>query len=131
MYKREQKRIERNADIARRLRASADRARVLCTEASTALWNLHDVLHFEQLIHGHQGLLSPLPASLARLGNCDRADAVLHLVVARATLRLRLVRVEVLGWLAQTHPEVLVTLLAVASGEQESSDASEYSATPK
>lgn len=119
MYLREQERAKRNAAIVRELSESALQSWNVCAELSRALLTLRDNPEFRRLVDGHRGLLQVLPALLAGSGATNRADAILHLVVARAALGPLLVRVEVLGWMAQEHPRALVTLLAVVAGDHE------------
>jgi len=119
MYLREQERAKRNIAIVRELNESALRSRNVCAEASHALLTLRNDPEFRRLVDGHRGLLEVLPALLAGSQSPDRADAMLHLVVARAVLSPLLVRVEVLGWMAHVHPQVLVTLLAVVAGNHD------------
>jgi hypothetical protein len=97
MYLREQERAKRNAASVRELNASASRSWRVCAEASRALLTLRNDPEFRRLVDGHRGLLEVLPALLVGSRSPDRADAMLHLVVARAALSPLLVRVEVLG----------------------------------
>jgi hypothetical protein len=119
MYRRESERAKREAAITAELAAAAMVAWDLCADASRALLELGDDPQFRELANDHEGLFEALPASLAPSMHMHRADAILGLVVARATLQPLLARVEVLGWLARTHPDALVSLLkaiAPASG---------------
>jgi hypothetical protein len=113
MYRRESERAKREAAITAELGAASTIAWDLCADASRALLELGDDPQFRELAHGHEGLFVALPASLAPSMHMHRANAVLGLVVARATLQPLLARVEVLGWLARTHPDALVSLLKV------------------
>lgn len=119
MYLGEQERAKRKAAIVRELNESAAQSWQVCAEASCALLALGSDSEFQRLVDGHRGLPGVLPALLAASGSPDRADAMLHLVVARATLSPLLVRMEILGWMAHTHPQALVTLLAVVAGDHE------------
>lgn len=58
---------------------------------------------------------------LVRSKDVSRADAILQLAVARATLKPVLARIEVLGWLARDHPDSLVQILRVISTDAASS----------
>ncbi|MGY3231198.1 hypothetical protein ACVWWJ_002682 [Luteibacter sp. HA06] len=113
MYMRESERAKREAAITAELAAAAKVAWDLCADASRALLQLGDDPQFRELAHGHEGLFAALPASLAPSMHMHRADAILGLAVARATLQPMLARVEVLGWLARAHPDALVTLLKI------------------
>jgi hypothetical protein len=117
MYRREQERSKRNAELDRSLRHSARTSWNTCADASRALLTLGKDPEFRRLVSGHHGLLDVFPASLAASISHDRADAILQLTVARAALRPLLVRVEVLGWLAYAYPDALVSLLGVVSGD--------------
>jgi hypothetical protein len=117
MYMREAERARREAAISAELGAASMIAWDLCADASRALLGLHKDPAFRELAHDHDGLFEALPASLASSMHTDRADALLGLIVARATLQPLLARVEVLGWLARAHPDALVTLLKVAAPE--------------
>jgi hypothetical protein len=115
MYMRETERARREAAIAAELGMAAKDAWDLCADASRALLGLHQDTQFRGLAHEHEGLFEALPASLAPMMRTRRADAVLTLAVARATLQPLLARVEVLGWLARVHPDALVALLKVTA----------------
>jgi hypothetical protein len=115
MYMRESERAKREAAIAAELGAAATLAWDLCADASRVLLELSEDPQFRELAHDHEGLFEALPASLAPMMHTHRADAILVLVVARATLQPLLARVEVLGWLARAHPDALVTLLKVTA----------------
>lgn len=115
MYSRESERSRREAVLAAELASSARRAWSLCADASRVLLELHKDPQFRALVHNHQGLFEALPASLAPTMGSEGADAILSLMVARATLRPVLDRVEVLGWLARSHPGALVTLLKLVT----------------
>jgi hypothetical protein len=117
MYRREQERSKRNAELARSLSHAASTSWDACADASRALLTLGKDPEFRRVASGHHGLLEVFPASLAASTSHDHADAILQLAVARAALRPLLVRVEVLGWLAYAYPDALVTLLGVVSGE--------------
>jgi hypothetical protein len=117
MYLRESERSRREAALAVGLGSSARRAWNLCADASRVLLELHKDPQFRTLVRNHQGLFEALPASLAPTMDSEWADAILILMVARATLQPILARVEVLGWLARAHPEALVTLLKVLTPE--------------
>lgn len=117
MYMREQERARRESTVEGTLAAAEKAAWGKCADASRVLLVLRKEPQFRKLVRGHPGLLEVLPATLANSMSSKRAHAMLTLVVARLVLRPLLVRVEVLGWLARTYPDSLVTLLEVAAGD--------------
>lgn len=117
MYRGEHARAQQNAALARDLSDAASAASRACTRASHALLTLRNDAAFRQLVNDHRGLLQELPASLVNLVHSDRADSVLCLSVARAALRPWMMRVEVLGWLANAHPDALLTLVSFLADE--------------
>lgn len=112
---RESERAKREAATAAELESAASLAWGLCADASRVLLELQEDPQFRELARRHEGLLEALPASLAPMMHTRQADAVLTLMVARATMQPLLARVEVLGWMARAYPDALVTLLKVMS----------------
>lgn len=118
MYRSDPARERLEAAAAAELAAAADRAWHQCAAAARVLMGLRHRPEFRSLVGDASGLLVDLPAMLATSRDGRRADAVLQLAVARATLRPWLGRVDVLGWLAHADPEGLVVLLNVTTGEE-------------
>ncbi|MGN6094570.1 MAG: hypothetical protein ACTHOL_19645 [Luteibacter jiangsuensis] len=94
----------------------AEQAWRQCAAAAEVLMKLRQRAEFHALAGVRLELMETLPAMLAETRGPQRADAVLLLAVARATLRPWLARVDILGWLAHADPQGLVVLLNVATG---------------
>lgn len=118
MYRSDPTRERLEAAAEAELVAVADRAWHQCAAAARVLMGLRHRPEFHSLVGDASGLLEELPAMLTASRETRRADAVLQLAVARATLRPWLARVDVLGWLAHAHPESLVVLLNVTTGDE-------------
>jgi len=115
VYQSDATRQARDAVTVADYSAAAAAAWGQCAELAQALWAIRDERDFNLTLGPFAGLTRDLPAMLARSKDDSRVDAILQLAVARATLRPMLARIEVLGWLARVHPDVLVTLLRVVS----------------